>query len=282
MDILGVMHYMLSEISAFGSPFSHDITSCHNVSPKNFKWIFDQPSKDDIEVYMDYNILGGFESNSKNKFLWLCESKEYFIPQYSFIKKDILNFKKIYKKIFTHDLELIQTDDLFEYCPPASNKSWITSGKIYNKTKLVSMICSGKDITSGHKYRNNLMKLYKDKNLSIDFYGKSHNPFTQKEEALSDYCFSFVVENGNYGHYYTEKIMDCFATGTIPIYYGSPEISKHFNKNGIIILDDLFDYNTLSFDLYLSKINAINENFIKEKTHKIADDVLFEKIQIYL
>ena len=273
---------MLNEISGFGSPFSHDVTSCHNVPPTNFKWVFNEPSKYDIEVYMDYNIFGGIKSKSKNKFLWICESKEYFIPQYMFIKENILNLKNIYKKIFTHDYNLLQLDELFEYCPPASNKSWITNGKIFNKNKIASMICSGVDITSGHKYRNNLMNLYKEKNLPIDFYGRNHNPFKNKEEALSDYCFSFVVENGKYSDYYTEKIMDCFATGTIPIYYGSPEIFNNFNKEGIIILDESFNFDCLSFDLYYSKLNAIHDNFIKEKNHKIADDVLFEKIQKYI
>ena len=76
--------------------------------------------------------------------------------------------------------------------------------------------------------------------------------------------------------------MDCFATGTIPIYYGSPEIFNNFNKDGIIILDESFNFECLSFDLYYSKLNAINDNFIKEKNHKIADDVLFEKIEKYI
>ena len=161
---------MLNEISGFGSPFSHDVTSCHNVPPTNFKWVFNEPSKYDIEVYMDYNIFGGIKSKSKNKFLWICESREYFIPQYMFIKENILNLKNVYKKIFTHDFNLLQLDELFEYCPPASNKSWVTDGKIFNKNKIASMICSGVDITSGHKYRNSLMNLYKEKNLPIDFY----------------------------------------------------------------------------------------------------------------
>ena len=137
-------------------------------------------------------------------------------------------------------------------------------------------------MTTGHKNRNNLMKLYKEQKLEIDFYGRNHNPFKEKEQALSDYCFSFVVENGQYSNYYTEKIMDCFATGTIPIYWGSPEINKEFNMDGIIILDNLFDYNTLSFDLYNSKIGAIQDNFNRQNNHKIADDILFEKIQKYL
>ena len=126
------------------------------------------------------------------------------------------------------------------------------------------------------------MTEFKNKNLPIDFYGRSHNPFKMKEEPLANYCFSFVIENGSYSNYYTEKIMDCFACGTIPIYWGSPDIGKLFNLNGIIIFDDDFNFNNLSYDLYYSKMEYIKENFLLEKNHKIADDTLYEKIQNYI
>jgi hypothetical protein len=52
--------------------------------------------------------------------------------------------------------------------------------------------------------------------------------------------------------------------------------------NGILLLDNSFNYDILSFELYQSKLDAIHDNFIKEKNHKIADDVLFEKLQKYI
>lgn len=268
------------KIGGFGSPFSHDLSSCFGNPPKKFEWEFN--TKNDIEVYMDFNIVGGFNSLSKNKFLWLCESKELFKLQYEYIKNNLNIFKNCYKKIFTHCYELLNVDDLFEYCPPASNKSWIIDGKIYKKTKLVSMICSGTSITEGHRFRNNLMESLKSQNAPVDFFGRSHNPFSKKEEALADYCFSFVIENGSYTHYYTEKIMDCFACGTIPIYWGSPLIGKNFDINGIILYNENLNFKNLTLDLYISKLEYINQNFLKEKNHQIADDVLFDKIQIYI
>ena len=41
--------------------------------------------------------------------------------------------------------------------------------------------------------------------------------------------------------YFTEKLLDCFATGTIPVYLGAPDIGKVFNIDGIITLSDEFD-----------------------------------------
>ncbi|MEK7180790.1 MAG: glycosyltransferase family 10 [Patescibacteria group bacterium] len=45
-----------------------------------------------------------------------------------------------------------------------------------------------------------------------------------KMEVLSKYKFAICYENAPYNGYVTEKIYDCLATGTIPIYLGAPDI----------------------------------------------------------
>ena len=42
------------------------------------------------------------------------------------------------------------------------------------------------------------------------------------------------MENSRNGHYFTEKICNCFASNIVPIYWGCPNIDKYFNMNGII------------------------------------------------
>jgi hypothetical protein len=48
---------------------------------------------------------------------------------------------------------------------------------------------------------------------------------------------SFAFENANYPGAFCEKLTDFFATGTIPIYWGNPDIGEFFDTNGIIIFD---------------------------------------------
>ena len=46
--------------------------------------------------------------------------------------------------------------------------------------------------------------------------------------------FSIVIENSIESDYFTEKLLDCFLTGTIPIYVGTKTTSEYFDTDGII------------------------------------------------
>jgi hypothetical protein len=95
---------------------------------------------------------------------------------------------------------------------------------------------------------------------------------------MNDYMFSVIIENDSYETYFTEKITDCFATGTIPIYWGAPDIGNYFNKEGIIELTKDFDFSSLTSELYKSKLPAIIDNLERVKNMELADDILFKLI----
>ncbi len=84
--------------------------------------------------------------------------------------------------------------------------------------------------------------------------------------------FSVVIENGFYNSYFTEKILDCFATGTIPVYMGSPDIAKYFNSDGIIFLSEEFE---ISDDMYYNKMSAIEDNLERCKQYEVLEDFIF-------
>jgi hypothetical protein len=89
--------------------------------------------------------------------------------------------------------------------------------------------------------------------------------------------FSVTIENDIYETYWSEKILDCFATGTIPIYLGSPDIGDFFNMEGIILLTDDFDINSLSIDEYNSRIPAIKDNLNRVLNYDIIEDIIYNK-----
>ena len=95
-----------------------------------------------------------------------------------------------------------------------------------------------------------------------------------KEEGLADYMFSVAIENMD--NWWTEKILDCFLCGTIPIFYGTPNIGKWFNTDGIIILEDGFDIESLTPELYYSKMDAIKDNFQRGLPYEMIEDYIWE------
>ena len=72
----------------------------------------------------------------------------------------------------------------------------------------------------------------RDKNWSG--YNMKLQDINNKLEGLKDHRFSVVIENAKEDYYFTEKILDCFQTKTIPIFYGAPNIGDFFNINGIL------------------------------------------------
>jgi len=54
----------------------------------------------------------------------------------------------------------------------------------------------------------------------------SHGPTASKSRTMGDYRFALCFENMILKGWITEKLFDCFFVGTVPIYWGEPEIEK--------------------------------------------------------
>ena len=86
------------------------------------------------------------------------------------------------------------------------------------------------------------------------------------------------MENDSVPNYYTEKITDCFATGTVPIYWGATNIGDYFDERGIIVLDEDFDINKLTYELYEEMLPYVGNNYAIVQSLEMADDELANKI----
>ncbi|MEY4371022.1 MAG: Synechococcus phage [Pseudomonadota bacterium] len=277
------------KIQGIGLPFNENHSSCGTLKPKTFQW---SSQEQEIKVFIDQQIINGLDG-VRNKFGWICESKSILWWVSNNIKEDYLKYKESYIKIFTCDQELINLDsNLFEFCYAGSNLPWtpIDNYGIHTKYKNISFLCSNLNYTEGHKYRIYWANKLKD---NVDLYGSiinktiGHNYHESyhhkpKTDALQEYRFSFIFENGKYNSYFTEKITDCFANGVIPIYYGTDSINNFFDINGIIIFNENLNLNEFNEELYFSKIEGIKNNFEIVKNLKMSDEMLFEKILKYI
>lgn len=66
------------------------------------------------------------------------------------------------------------------------------------------------------------------------FLNNVGGPVSDKNAFVSQYKFNIAFENSSHEGYVTEKIVDAFAAGVVPIYYGDPRIVEDFNPKSFI------------------------------------------------
>ena len=266
----------MKSINLVGSSFSH-LTgenkgySVHGKESKYITWKSDNTLG--ITFYIDRDLDVAFEDNVKGlKYGWLLECK-YVTPDIvDKVKNNYQQYFSVFRYIFTNDKELLDLDPRFKWCPTGG--FWIKDPKIYPKSKMISFISSNKNYTPGHKTRLEWVNKIGDQ---VDLYGRGFNEIETKEQGLCDYMFSVSIENAFYETFFTEKLLDCFATGTIPVYLGTPNICDYFNCDGIINLTDEFD---VSEEIYYNKMDAILDNLERVKKFEILEDFIWTTYDI--
>ena len=168
-----------------------------------------------------------------------------------------------FKAIFTHDDRLLNLDHahLFLWCDV-----WCESDS--EKTKGISLISSWKNWCPLHITRLNLAKYY-DNRPEVDCFGTfrgDKQALVDAREAHDAYKFAIVIENDIDKLWFTEKVLNCFATKTIPIYIGATDLWRFFNEQGVIRAKDEEDVKRIVAELdvdreYKKRLDAVNENF---------------------
>lgn len=106
------------------------------------------------------------------------------------------------------------------------------------RQQMFNLLSTYKKVDSGGRFMNNIGGLVKDK-LAFD---QSHK-------------FSLTFENCSHRGYTTEKIVEAFAAGAIPIYYGNPEIGKEFNTKAFVNIHEF-----VSLEDAVKRIIEIDQN----------------------
>ena len=86
-----------------------------------------------------------------------------------------------------------------------------------------------------------IKELSKYKKIDIVSRKKKYNnigrQIINKREFLSSYKFSISMENSEGDGYISEKIVDSFLAGTIPIYYGDYMVDEYINPKTYILIN---------------------------------------------
>ena len=254
--------------------FGHTRYSTDNQESKYIIWDRSPVTdKDELVVYTDTS-LGSVRSDIKTKIGWMLESPEITKSSHDWIGKNYQGFDMI----LTNNRKHIEINPyIFKFSPTCGCWIFPKDQMIYPKKKLLSAIFSDKKFTAGQAMRHQAVVNFKNK---IDVFGRGYFPLPNKIYGLKDYAFALVIENCKQDYYFTEKLIDCFTTGTIPIYWGCPSIGDFFDTNGMICFNDIHDLsaiiNNLSLDLYNSKIESVKHNFSESKKYLMAEDYMYE------
>ena len=160
---------------------------------KYVQWTYD--GSGEANIYVSQQALGAINDTSgKPTYIWLLESKQ-IIPQY--YQWVIDNYDFVASRvdgIFSCDKELCEKYPKIQYAV-TNAAPWVQDRKVHEKSKLVSMIASNKQMCEGHMRRLQFVEKFRDK---LDFYGRGFNEISCKEEGLVDYMFSVGIENAVY------------------------------------------------------------------------------------
>lgn len=168
------------------------------------------------------------------------------VPLYSILW--YYDFKKL---LFPAFRDLIDSNPKSKFCCFISSN---LGAKVRND--FFKKLSSYKQVDSGGVVFNNVGRLVPDK---IEF--------------MRPYKFCIAYENSSFPGYVTEKIMDCFYANCIPIYWGSPSVSRDFNPRRILNGLDFKSDNEL-----IDRIKFLNEN--EEAYRDFIDQPIFVNNQL--
>ena len=238
--------------------------------PKYIEWTkADAPITFYSDTYVYEDVV------EKDACALLIEPRSIQPKVYEYIEK---NYRK-FKYVFTHDSKLLAM------IPNGKQIFW---GGVYEfndveKTKDISMVSSDKRMCELHKKR---LEIAKQLENVIDCYGTYNGgKRVGTYDIYAEYRFSVVIENYKDDYWFSEKICNCFANKTIPIYYGATKISTDnrldFDSRGIIAvnnIDDIVDtVKHIDLDYYYGTEaqEAIEHNYERVKAFTCFEDTFY-------
>lgn len=252
---------------------------------KYMEWTRDGSAS--ISIHIDHGLRVPPDKSKKN-YGWILESTTIIGDFIEEVFRNLDYYKKNFECIFTHDKRVCERDSFFKFTVPPS-RPYIQNKKIYDKTKNISVIMSSNHNSPEYQYRLGCLDRIKsrDRNNIVDVYGRGRQnelpwvyEFNGGRESgkligLKDYRFSFAFDNNNYKTIFSDKLTDCFATGTIPIWWGAPDIGDYFDIDGIIVYNEDINLDNLNEDLYMSKMKSVQRNFEIIQDFPASEDYIF-------
>ncbi len=251
----------------------------------NYPISLDIDCNKEVNVYIDQFTLEDIPPDSLRIIILQEPWRSPMVPL-------VQKYKGYYNYVLTYQDEVLQSNQkarLFHF-----PNTWV-KGYEPKKEFSVSTVVGGKNIPGleGHELRHELWRKRDLITIPKKFYlsgnAKHSHTFVPWPEAdytgqlvlgdsknpLFDSMFHIAIENTSINNFFTEKIIDCFQTRTIPIYYGCPNIENYFNPQGFFkatCINGIIEIcNYLTSEVYEQMLPALNDNF--ERSNKWCDQM---------
>lgn len=178
-----------------------------------------------VAVFTDQCLPEVLVDPAPRKVAWLLEPPSIRPETYAFVRE--------HRSAFTHVLSHQR-----DFCVDVGG-TWYPFGgtriapedwRVWPKSQDVVIIASAKRQTEGHRLRHAVIRRFPQ----ITAYGPAYEPIGERPLlALRDARFAVVIENERSADWFTEKLIDCLAVGTIPLYRGCPDIWRYFDRDGV-------------------------------------------------
>ncbi len=238
-------------------------------APEFIRWVPDDaPNKTTFFTDGQIKTVSKFGRSDRN-IAWLLEPHGLRPDAYH----DALELEDYFGAVLTFDHRYLHREK-WRFYPFGG--SWIHPNDwgLREKTHIVSILASQKNTTEGHKLRHSVRYRYLDRIKSFGFGMR-----VPKLEALAPFMYSVIIESAREEDYFSEKLIDCICVGTVPIYWGSPKITDHFEAEGMIVFQDIDEIDQILVELsaedYAARLPAIEKNIELAKQYRCAEDRIF-------
>lgn len=211
------------------------------------------------------------------RILWVVEPNEI-----SGIKDSVIERQDEFDLILTYD------EDILSNCKNSKfhfhGMTWIRDFDFKKEKQFaVTSLVGGKKLSQNHLLRQELPKI-KDRITSVPihlFNSKNcsytgdepmdimKNTIIKNELFYSQY--HIAIENFSKKNYFSEKLIDCFQTKTVPIYLGCPNIDEFYDLRGMLVVNNTDDIvkvcNSLTPNTYHEMSEYIEKNYECSFTH---------------
>jgi hypothetical protein len=265
-------------VELWDTMFAHSVSAGGPLPWPDLPFRWDRSGeRRDVTVFTDTSIHKAEQHPGPCRVAWLYESPANTRKEYRWVGRNA----GLFRRVLTFDQALLETLPHAYFCPLGG--CWIApqDWKIHPKTRNLSIIASAKRYMPGQKLRHKVVGRHAAAFDAI--LGRGYREIAEKIEGLREYRYSVAIENARCNYYFTEKLIDCFMTGTVPIYWGCPSIALFFDPEGIITFESARGLDAILERIgpedYARRLPAVRRNLDLARRYLYPETHVWESIR---